>query len=95
MAGAALSDRVHDLMDLKSEVILDTLAWHPYVALAHKAALRLADDIALHHGKRLRTPYRLMDANDTAATFLGNVVVHGPERAGKDDLQATGSRAVA
>lgn len=77
--GATLSYLVHDLMDLKSGVILDTMASHANGALERKAALTLADEVARVHGKRLRTRYLLMDANYTEAEFLAEVLARGME----------------
>lgn len=77
--GAMLSYLVHDLMDLKSGVVLDTMATHAYGALERAAALQLTDNVAKVHGRRLGLRYLLADANYTEAAFLAEVLDRGIE----------------
>lgn len=77
--GAQLSYLVHDLMDLKSGVILDTTASRADGALEREAALALVDNVAKVHGSRVALRYLLMDANYTPAAFLADVLARGLE----------------
>ena len=77
--GATLSYLVHNFMDLKSGVILDTLASYANGALERTAALQLTDNVTEVHGRRLDLRYLLMDANYTEAAFLAEVLDRGIE----------------
>jgi Transposase and inactivated derivatives len=77
--GAQLSYLVHDLMDLKSGVILDTTASRAYGALEREAPPALVDNVAKVHGDRLALRYLPTNANDTSAALLADVLARGLE----------------
>lgn len=74
--GARLSFLVHDLVDYKSSVILETGASHAYGRLERPAALELVDDLWQNHPS-LRSQFLLADANYRAGAFLAGVERRG------------------